>query len=156
MGKRYGRNQKRAARKVIAQMQAAYTREAELLKHAADRARELEWQIANFAEALGVNYVGLPAREITLRVHDLTADDSFRAVGPNGAFITMNLMRAEGRHDERSNIHFHVRLGPALVAYSISSRALMTMPPRYISRQLAGEMAPALLNEIRRLGFSHD
>lgn len=156
MGKRYGRNQKRRARERIAQLQLACTRDAGLLKYMADKARDLEGQIANLADALGVNYVGLPAREIAMKVSDLKFGDSFRYLAPNNAVASAHLMHVDAEHDERLSVHFRVRLGPGYVAYAVSSQALMSSPARFLARRMADEMAPTLLGEIRKLGFAHD
>jgi hypothetical protein len=115
----------------------------------------MENQMAGLAEALGVNYVGLPAREVVMKARDL-ARDSFRVLTPSGAVAAMDLMRVDSNHDERSQMHCRVRLGPSTVAYAVSAQALLHTPATYLARAMATELAPALLAEIRKSGYAHD
>ena len=162
MGKRFGRNQRRRAREQIAQLtadssrwQEAHARESGLLRHVSKKLRAMENQMADLTEALGVHYVGLTAREIVMKANEL-ARDSFRMLTPSGAVAAMDLMRVDSNHDERSQMHCRVRLGPSTVAYAVSAQALRYTPATYLARTMAIEMAHALLAEIRKSGYAHD
>jgi hypothetical protein len=162
MSKRFGRNQRRRAREHIAQLaadsarwQEAHARESGLLRHVSNKLRAMESQMADLATALGVNYVGLPAREIVMKANDL-ARDSFRMLTPSSAVAAMDLMRVDSHHDERSQMHVRVRVGGSVVAYAISVEALLRTPTAYLAGAMANELAPALLTEIRKSGYAND
>jgi hypothetical protein len=162
VGKRFGRNQRRRAREQIALLaaersrwQEAHARESGLLRHVSDKLRGMERQMEDLAEALGVHYVGLPACEIVMKASELQRD-SFRMLTPSGAVSVMEVMRVESHHDDRSQMHVRVNLGPSTVAYAISVQALLRTPATYLARAMATELAPALLAEIRKSGYAND
>lgn len=154
MGNRYGRNQRRRAREQIALLQAESSKWHGAYRLEADSRCAMESQMADLAVALGVHYVGFPVREIVMKANDL-AHDSFRLMAPSGAAEAMKVMRVDSHHDERSQMHVRVRLGPSIVAYAISERALLRTPSTYLARTIADELARALLAEFRKSAHTH-
>lgn len=160
MGKRFGRNQRRRARELereFVELAATNAMNYGLAKFQGERIRELKCVIDRFQHALGPNFIGLPLNELLVQVGRIDYAGSFRVPGRSGRAIQCAAMQTETRKDEvMDQVHFMVRLAGESVAYALSLRALHDTPPKYMAQRLAEQMAPVLLDAIRKQRGPHD
>lgn len=149
MSRRYGRNQKRKARAVIAALDSERQQALAHAERLAQTSLRQAYELELVRDALGPSFVGLPIHEIEKLAGP--GRDDFRMLAPGGNAVTMRQMTVDSLDDVLSDrLHMRVRLADGTASYAISMAALLHSPPEFMARQLASEIAPALLTEIRK------
>lgn len=156
MSRRYGRNQKRAARERISYLERrqedcieAYNRDTGMLR---TQLRSATRQLDTVKEALGENFVGLDPGTFSHRMMALTEPYDFRAPVRDGD-VQMHSLIYRSFDDSESHhhrLHFRVALANGEVGYALSGQALYGAPPEFIARNIAQEMAVHLVRSLRK------
>lgn len=158
MSRRYGRNQKRAARRRIEQLERreadyteAYNRDTIALRRQLSKAQD---ELHRVQQALGPDFIGLSPSEVARRTETLADPEDWRVPVGDGS-VTMWSMAYECftvSDRPQHQIHFRVRLAGACVGYALSGPALYRAPAGYLARQIGEEMARLLIGDIRKAG----
>lgn len=156
MAKRFGRNQKRAMRQQIAD-----------LERQVERGRRtyatLEATVDYTARVLGSNTVALPPKHLGT-CHDSVNTYEVPRMRKLGAFeitsqsavvsralecIELRVMRGDASFDQyRQEIHGYLTVGGKR-AYACSRLANLSIPPKFIARELAGLLEPLISRELK-------
>jgi hypothetical protein len=157
MSRRYGRNQKRAARARIAALEQALSRA--LRSYAAETTvrRRLQQVLEDVTAALGPQYIGLPPTSIPMVLHrDGFVNDRFLIPDHDGNVATMHMLSTSVQQDpiqaQRNCLHVNVKLADGRAGYAIAQSAILRTPAPLLARRIADQIAPFLLSEIRSQG----
>lgn len=152
MSRRYGRNQKRRARQEIERLRCAHALADGLSKRLLAENARLQDQLANVVDALGPNFVGLPPEVAAYQATQYDWDrGNYRALASGDDVVSMQMLCIEDGRDRVSNrIHFRVRLADGNIGYALSEQALWDTPAAVLGRQLAVEIAPALVRACQK------
>jgi hypothetical protein len=160
MSRRYGRNQKRAARQRIealereaANWKEGYHRDTTMLSLTLGRVRN---ELSNVRAALGPAFVGFAPEEIASHFRQATLEDEYswnEAVADGHVRMQSLSYSCHERSDKpRHQLHFRVSLAGADVGYAISDPALQRAPADYVARAIAHELASMLVRDLRKAG----
>lgn len=152
MGNRYGRNQKRAARRRIEELQIAHEMKNVLLRAATDKKIELELQLATCKSILGPEFVGFaPVIAAEMAVGEF--EEPYWKSRCGDGHVRMHNLRIENfsdSHDPRHRVHCRVLLSDQVVGYSIAEPALRHVEAHILARLMAGELMQALIPMVQR------
>lgn len=170
MGKRFGRNQKRALKQELQNYKRANDMNCNLLAYATAERQKLQSQLDRVAKILGADHVALPVRNSTLKI----TDPNFRGLyfAEKKQFVdffnesqspTLKLSRQEmfalivrvAEDADKNAIHTRVQLADGNMAYSVSREAIDMIPEsqlKYIlieeiTRQISEALAKVLKNQ---------
>lgn len=152
MSKRFGRNQRRRLRQQVEQATEALAMADGLMRKMRRDRDELRGVIDDVEEALGPNFIGLPPQELVFQARHLGPERTFRTTVPGDQVVTMAIMDIDSSEKSDGYIHLRVRLDGKSVVYALSRPALLHSPARFIAQKMAMEMAPVLLQNIRKAG----
>lgn len=155
MSKRYGRNQRRAHRAKIVELEATRQADEALLRHAAARLQKAESAI-DFARSVLCDSVALPPEHRGAHPH---GNGDFRVAtrlpfsdgSPIGELRYHHLHELVARVEgdwRKMGIHCRVDLADGHAAYFIDSIALRSMPEHALVETLAREIAPLLAQHL--------
>lgn len=157
MAKRFGRNQKRAMRQQIAD-----------LERQVEKGRKtyatLEATVDYAARVLGSNSVALPPKHLgtcfdsgkiynvprmrEIGAFEITSQTAVVSRALNS--IELQVMRGDAEFDTyRQEIHGYVNVG-GKKAYACSKLATLSIPPEFIARELAGLLEPLISQELQK------
>lgn len=170
MSRRYGRNQKRAHRARIAELEARVTglewqvKERDgLLAYKQERLNEAARSLDAAVSILGDNHPAFPASELgmTLNSHQ----DTFRL--PHRGFIQpfdasmdfqsmtmmlhqLDVMTVDSlREDFHNQTHWRVRYGDGRWGYAISPQTMRGLPERVIRQNMVEELAHLIARDLK-------
>jgi len=158
MAKRFGRNQKRAMRQQIADLERQVESGRKIYS-------ALEATVEYTARVLGSNTVALPPKHLGTcydsvktykvpRMRELGAlefTSQPAVVSRSLAHIELQVMRCDVEFDTyRQEIHGYVNVG-GKKAYACSKLTTLSIPPEFIARELAGLLEPLISRELRNV-----
>lgn len=164
MGKRFGRNQRRALRERLQELElvayrraVAATRLAVDGKAVEDRARRAESKLDALKMALGDRFVGFDPKRYE-EVDGLAIACGSRGLPePFGIAVLGDVLECHALYQDthvdklRDQIHFYVRLAGSGVAYAISAAAIRSAPPEVLAANIARELTRDLTDDITRM-----
>lgn len=153
MAQRFGRNQRRRARQLLASEQAAHASAVREVDRQMQYVADLQRQLHEVAELLGTNFLGLGAKLSAVELPENA--ECFQALCDDGSSIhKMHILGVDSSESwHRSAIHLRTRLASGEVVYSLSETSLHRAPAEYLAERIAREMAPVLVRELRRKGI---
>ena len=166
MSRRYGRNQKRAHRQRIAELEEAYTREQHLLAYIRNQLDGLRAEVEDAKRELGADFIAFQPRTMP----DPSSQggsfymphraDPRRYLGADLSNLTLtnlvfhvlelNALR-EGPAAACDRLHINVALADGRVRYSITESALAAISNERLVREVTKSLAQQLTLELRRL-----
>lgn len=155
MGNRFGRQKKRRMRAEIeqAKRQVDYwvERYDEYTAYLRRRGSENADALRTVAEALGVNYLGLPPHELAEEAERRGRD--YNVFTPFGdEVIETAIVRVEATSiKEYHRVHFTMRAAGEVSGYAISLPALYRAPEHLIAEQITRALAQCVVKEIRKV-----
>lgn len=166
MSRRYGRNQKRAHRQRIANLEEAYAREQHLLAYIRNQLDALRVEVEDAKRELGQDHFAFQPRTVPdpgsrngvfrLPVLEdprpyLNADLSRMTL----THLVFHVLELEATRDRRAafsdRLHLHVALADGRVQYSITEGALASISNERFIREVSRSLAQQLTVELRRL-----
>jgi hypothetical protein len=164
LSRRYGRNQKRAHRQRIAELETALTSDRELLKFMRKRNRELEDVIENASNIAGEMSVLFPAKNIETRqpsmpTWDISIRDETSIFHPMAGamekltFETQRLNVMLGRIGEdplRRATHFMIKFGDKRWGYALSHEAIHSAPRHILQRMVCENLGKVIGMELKQ------
>jgi len=166
MSRRYGRNQKRAHRRRIAELEEAYIREQHLLAYLRNQLDELREEVEDAKRELGADFIGFQPQTM----HDPGSPggsfcmphraDPQRYLGTDLSKLSLTSLvfhvlelnavreRPAAAYDR---LHINVPLADGRVRYSITESALAAISDERLVRELTKSLAQQLTVELRRL-----
>lgn len=161
MSRRYGRNQKRAHRQRIAELEEAYTREQGLSAYLLNKLDGLRTEVEDAKRELGQDHIAFHPRAV--RVSSL-ADDRFRMARmpelhpfENDRAFELSLSEVVFRtlklnvKRQEDLLHINVELADGRVCYAISERALPSISYEGFLRHVSLSLTQQLAVELQRL-----
>jgi len=166
MSKRYGRNQKRAARKQIEELRHGIDMAnglASHIRHKLDEARQI---VADCTRVVGNNFIAMPPDSVEVRSLDrLMPSWRFAATKPLPSFgsiddiaemahfidIAGDVLRLNtGNSDIDMAKHIKFTLGNKCVGYAITQQAMQLMPKDMLVSKISREMAEMMVSEFKK------
>lgn len=154
MAKRFGRNQKRAMRQQIADLERSVEQHCESYRYYKSAVEYAE-------EVLGRYTAALPPKNIECRVdHGRSIDATFMSrrkfnfnqvevVNDAIQRIEMGIYRTDVHFDRlRNEMHAVVKM-PSGRAYAATAMMHITVPPKFLARQFAELLEPGVSEELR-------
>jgi|GEM_PF-6876113 hypothetical protein len=166
MSRRYGRNQKRAHRQRIVELEEAYTRERHLLAYLRNQLDGLRAEIEDAKRELGANFIAFrpqTVRDPGVQYGSFRMDylaDPRRCLDVDLSKLSLTSLvfhvlelnavreRSAAAHDR---LHINVALADGRVRYSITESALAAISDERLVRELTKSLAQQLTVELRRL-----
>lgn len=160
MGRRFGRNQKRALTQKLREAQAALECRSKQFKSVEEKCRYFREAIENAAAVLGKYHIALPPQEVKAyhqeQSHfDLTwfnACSPFDWSRPAEALsatidrIEHGIMRGKVTRDEiTGDVHAIVRFPDGTNGYAVSKDDLRYLPPEYLTKQISRMIAAGIV-----------
>lgn len=163
MSKRYGRNQKRAARAEIAGLKESLARDRALMHQTVNDNRDLLEVMQRARAILGRHSVALPVQHMGGHPQPLGGDFDVHVHQPfslGGKFESMQVqiermyellvMVEEGSGFDYGALHCTVELDSGKVAYAISRAAIQRMSPMELQQALAPRIALELAGHLAK------
>lgn len=158
MSRRYGRNQKRAARERIAQLESTCAESNEACLNLLRQFGSATEQLKRVTDALGPNFIGLDPVGMAEAAVDPWREKHFRMMAPyRDSPSTMNFLLMESQDasvSESPAVQMHVcfELSDHRVAYAISTEAIRFTPAHVLAEQIARQIATRLVSVLRQNG----
>jgi hypothetical protein len=170
MSKRFGRNQRRAARERVAKLEQALKMDRALLAHVGERKRQLEGEIANAKRIAGRMSVLFDPQTMSIpgqarAMVDAAQSAWFDPTRSIEDFTTASLQRIPldvlltkvDPHKLRSAVHVKVQFSDHAVGYAATEEALHYMPEdvfiEHTSRSIAMELSRQLAGILPARGW---
>jgi len=166
MSRRYGRNQKRAHRQRIAELEKAYTREQHLLAYLRNQLDGLRAEVEDAKRELGADFIAFQPQTMhdpgimdgSFRMAHLTDPPCYPGADLSKLSLTslvfhvleLNAVR-EGSAVFSDRLHINVALADGRVRYSITESALAAISDERLVREVTRSLAQQLTVELRRL-----
>lgn len=152
MSRRFGRNQKRAARERIANLDEALSMTSALLARVVDQRNRLRGELNDVIEALGPDFIGLSAREAVMRA--APEDEEWQVPVGDGQMTVYAMQVRCYDHSlaAKHQLHFRVRLAGQETGYAMSAAAVWHTPAAFLARRMADRIATELVKELRARG----
>lgn len=162
MSRRFGRNQRRRMRELVAasqqraqQLEVAHEMDRGLLQHMRDKNDDLRRQLRGVARSLGEQYVHLDPMEVGDCVEHLFPPDGFPAYLPartgSDHMVPMAITRVSAESDKlQHQVHFIARLNRESAGYAISLPALYNADEERLAQLIGESLARNLIQAIRQ------
>ena len=166
MSRRYGRNQKRAHRQRIAELEEAYTREQHLLAYNRNQLNALRAEVEDAKRELGRYHIAFQPPVVSQpEVHDRrfrmpvyedlapSMEHNFHTMSLTSiVFHVLELNATRERHAAQGDLlHINVALASGHVRYAITEQALACISNHRLIQEVSASLAQQLAVELQRL-----
>ena len=166
MSRRYGRNQKRAHRQRIAELEEAYTREQHLLAYLRNQLDGLRAEVEDAKHELGADFIAFhpqtmrdPGSQCGFFRMTHRADPQ-RYLGADLSrlsldYLVFHVLKLNAERQDSpvlsNRLHINVALADGRVQYAITESALAAISDERLVREVSRSLAQQLTVELRRL-----
>lgn len=169
MSRRFGRNQRRAARQRVAELEQALQMDRALLARVGERKRQLEQEISNAKRMVGrmsvlfepgATRLDGPARgKMQLFSHSAVMEDGRPFFHAQSKTIPLDVMiatlKSKGGGAFDDAVHCEVMFDDGCWRYAISEAALYAMPEDILVERVTRELAMTIGKDLAKLTPGH-
>ena len=166
MSRRYGRNQKRAHRQRIAELEEAYTREQDLLAYLRNQLDGLRAEVEDAKRELGADFIAFHPQTMhdpgswdgSFRMPRLTEPPCYPGSDLSRlslSYLVFHVLELNAVREDSAVfsdwLHINVALADGRVRYSLTESALAAISDERLVREVTRSLAQQLTVELRRL-----